>query len=113
MLENFPDAGLISGTLGTFPTETTTSPTNAQASKVNAQAIIDAQQKTVKNDNTIAGSSPINGPSSGVIGVGNNAVNLIMEEQLDTLKQIKEGIDRLGPVLPTNTDFTKQQYPAV
>jgi len=87
------------------------SPATAQASKVNAQAIIDAQQKAVKNDNTIAGSSPINGPASGVIGVGNNAVNLIMEEQLDTLKQIKEGIDKLGPVLPMNTDFTKQQYP--
>jgi hypothetical protein len=116
MLENFPDAGLISGTLGTFKQETTASPATAQVSKVNAQAIIDAQQKTVKNDNTIAnslGASMSNGPTSGVIGVGNNATNLIMEEQLDTLKQIKEGIDRLGTPGYMNTDFTKQQYPTV
>jgi len=91
-------------------------PTTAQASKVNAQAIIDAQQKTVKDKNTIAsssGPSAINGPTSGVIGVGNNATNLIMEEQLDTLKQIKEAIDRLGTPGYMNTDFTKQQYPTV
>jgi len=89
---------------------------NSQASKVNAQAIIDAQQKTIKDKNTIAsssGPSAINGPTSGVIGVGNNATNLIMEEQLDTLKQIKEGIDRLGTPGYMNTDFTKQQYPTV
>jgi hypothetical protein len=95
--------------------ETATTST-AQASKVNAQAIIDAQQKTVKDKNTIAsssGPSAINGPTSGVIGVGNNATNLIMEEQLDTLKQIKEGIDRLGTPGYMNTDFTKQQYPTV
>jgi hypothetical protein len=48
-----------------------------------------------------------------VIGVGNNATNLIMEEQLDTLKQIKEAIDRLGTPGYMNTDFTKQQYPTV
>ena len=93
-----------------------TAPANADASKVNAQAIIDAQQKTIKDKNTIAsssGPSAINGPTSGVIGVGNNATNLIMEEQLDTLKQIKEGIDRLGTPGYMNTDFTKQQYPTV
>lgn len=98
------------------PTATGTSPATAQASKVNADAIIDAQKKTVKNANTIAsssGPSAINGPTSGVIGVGNNATNLIMEEQLDTLKQIKESIDRLGTPGYMNTDFTKQQYPTV
>ena len=94
----------------------TVAPANAQSSKVNAQAIIDAQQKTVKNDNTIAnslGASMGNGPTSGVIGVGNNAMSLIMQDQLDTLKQIKESIDRLGTPQGMNTDFTKQQYPAV
>jgi hypothetical protein len=81
-----------------------------------SQAIIDADKKSKKNDNTIAsssGPSAINGPTSGVIGVGNNATNLIMEEQLDTLKQIKEAIDRLGTPGYMNTDFTKQQYPTV
>jgi hypothetical protein len=98
------------------PTATGTSAASAQVSKVNADAIIDAQKKTVKNANTIASSSSpsaINGPTSGVIGVGNNATNLIMEEQLDTLKQIKESIDRLGTPGYMNTDFTKQQYPTV
>jgi hypothetical protein len=116
MLKSFPDAGIIAGTLGTFEKDSTPAPTTAQASKVNAQAIIDAQQKTVKDKNTIAsssGPSAINGPTSGVIGVGNNATNLIMEEQLDTLKQIKESIDRLGTPGYMNTDFTKQQYPTV
>jgi hypothetical protein len=87
---------------------------NAEASKVNAQAIIDAQQKTVKNDNTIAnslGASMGNGPTSGVIGVGNNAQFTLMEEQLDALKSIKDAIDRLGPISPMNTDFTKPEYP--
>jgi hypothetical protein len=116
MGQDFMLGGLIRGTLGTFPQETGTSPATAQSSKVNAQAIIDAQQKTVKDKNTIAsssGPSAINGPTSGVIGVGNNATNLIMEEQLDTLKQIKESIDRLGTPQGMNTDFTKQQYPTV
>ena len=103
--------GIISSIFGEFKQEPAVAPATAQASKVNAQAIIDAQQK-VKDSNTIAGSvSAINGPASGVIGVGNNAQNLILEDQLSTLKQIKEGIDKLGPVLPSNTDFTKQQYP--
>ena len=85
-------------------------PATAQSSKVNAQAIIDAQQKTVKNENTIAnslGASMGNGPTSGVIGVGNNATFGILEEQLYTLKGIKDGIDRLAPTT-TQTDFTKQ-----
>jgi hypothetical protein len=88
-----------------------TATANAEASKVNAQAIIDAQQKTVKGDNTIAnslGASMGNGPTSGVIGVGNNAQFTLMEEQLTTLKGIKDGIDRLAPAT-TQTDFTKQE----
>jgi hypothetical protein len=115
LMESLPFGGSIPAVLGTFQKESAT-PANAQASKVNAQAIIDAQQKTVKDKNTIAsssGPSAINGPTSGVIGVGNNATNLIMEEQLDTLKQIKEAIDRLGTPGYMNTDFTKQQYPTV
>lgn len=89
-------------------------PATAQSSKVNAQAIIDAQQKTVKNDNTIAnslGASMGNGPTSGVIGVGNNAQFTIMTEQLDTLKEIRDSIDRLGTPQGMNTDFTKQELP--
>ena len=89
-------------------------PATAQASKVNAQAIIDAQQKTVKNDNTIAnslGASMGNGPTSGVIGVGNNATFSLMEEQLDTLKSIRDSIDKLGTPQGMNTDFTKQELP--
>jgi len=89
-------------------------PATAQASKVNAQAIIDAQQKTVKNDNTIAnslGASMGNGPTSGVIGVGNNATFSLMEEQLVTLKEIRDNIDRLGTPQGMNTDFTKPEYP--
>jgi len=115
LMESMPFGGAIPAVLGTFQKESAT-PANAQSSKVNAQAIIDAQQKTVKDKNTIAsssGPSAINGPTSGVIGVGNNATNLIMEEQLDTLKQIKEAIDRLGTPGYMNTDFTKQQYPTV
>jgi hypothetical protein len=91
-------------------------PAVAQVTKAQADAIATSQAKTVKGNNTIAsssGQSAINGPTSGVIGVGNNAINLIMEEQLDTLKQIKEAIDRLGTPGYMNTDFTKQQYPTV
>jgi hypothetical protein len=89
---------------------------NADASKVNAQAIIDVQKKTVKNDNTIAnslGASMGNGPTSGVIGVGNNAQFTVMEQQLDTLKEIRDSIDRLGTPGYQNTDFTKPEYPTV
>jgi len=78
-----------------------------------AQAIIDADQKSKKNDNTIAnslGASMGNGPTSGVIGVGNNAQFTLMEEQLDTLKAIRESIDRLGTPQGMNTDFTKESY---
>jgi hypothetical protein len=95
--------------------ETATAST-AQTSKVNAEAIVDAQKKTVKNDNTIAnslGASMGNGPTSGVIGVGNNAQFTLMEEQLDTLKAIRESIDRLGTPQGINTDFTKQELPTV
>jgi hypothetical protein len=89
-------------------------PANADTSKVNAKAIIDAQQNAVKNDNTIAnslGASMGNGPTSGVIGVGNNATFSLMEEQLDTLKAIRDSIDKLGTPQGMNTDFTKQQLP--
>ena len=116
MLEAFPGGDLIRGTLGTFEKDTTPAPTTAQASKVNADAIINAQQKTVKGDNTIAnslGASMGNGPTSGVIGVGNNAQFTMMEQQLDTLKEIRDSIDRLGTPQGMNTDFTKQELPTV
>jgi len=79
----------------------------------NAKAITDIQNKTTKDSNTIAnslGASMGNGPTSGVIGVGNNATFSLMEEQLDALKDIKDAIDRLGPISPMNTDFTKESY---
>jgi len=111
LMESMPFGGAIPAVLGTFQKESAT-PANAQSSKVNAQAIIDAQQKTVKGDNTIAnslGASMGNGPTSGVIGVGNNAQFTLMEEQLTTLKGIKEGIDRLAPASAVDTDFTKER----
>jgi hypothetical protein len=116
MGQDFMLGGLIRGTLGTFEKDSTPAPTTAQASKVNAEAIIDAQKKTVKNDNTIAnslGASMGNGPTSGVIGVGNNAQFTMMEQQLDTLKEIRDSIDRLGTPGYMNTDFTKSEYPTV
>ena len=51
-----------------------------------------------------------NGPTSGVIGVGNNAQFTLMEQQLDTLKEIRDSIDRLGTPAGMNTDFTKESY---
>jgi len=78
----------------------------------NAKVITDVQNKA-KDTNTIAnslGASMGNGPTSGVIGVGNNAQFTLMEEQLDTLKAIRESIDRLGTPQGMNTDFTKESY---
>ena len=78
-----------------------------------SQAIIDADKKSKKNENTIAnslGASMSNGPTSGVIGVGNNAQFTLMEQQLDTLKEIRDSIDRLGTPAGMNTDFTKESY---
>ena len=90
-----------------------TAPAQAQVSKEQADAIAAANQKNVKGDNTIAnslGASMGNGPTSGVIGVGNNAQFTLMEEQLDTLKAIRDSIDRLGTPQGMNTDFTKESY---
>jgi hypothetical protein len=64
--------------------------------------------------NTIAGDtggSMGNTPTSGVIGVGNNAQFTLMESQLATLEQIRDAIDRLGTPQGMNTDFTKQELP--
>jgi hypothetical protein len=86
-------------------------PATALNSKTDAKYLGDAVQKDTKGTNTIAnslGASMGNGPTSGVIGVGNNAQFTLMEEQLTTLKGIKEGIDRLAPAT-TQTDFTKQE----
>jgi imidazolonepropionase-like amidohydrolase len=85
-----------------------------QAQKDGAKFLAQETAKANKGDNTIAnslGASMGNGPTSGVIGVGNNATFSLMEEQLDALKQIKDAIDRLGPISPMNTDFTKPEYP--
>lgn len=95
-------AGITSGFLPENPT--------------NVDAILSVKEKDKKNDNTIAnslGASMGNGPTSGVIGVGNNAQFTLMEEQLDTLKAIRDSIDRLGTPQGINTDFTKQELPTV
>jgi hypothetical protein len=85
-------------------------PATALNSKTDAKYLGDAVKKDTKGDNTIAnslGASLGNGPTSGVIGVGNNATFSLMEEQLTTLKGIKDGIDRLAPAAAVDTDFTK------
>jgi hypothetical protein len=90
----------------TAPVETT------QKQKEGAKFLAEEVGKNAKKDNTIAnslGASMGNGPTSGVIGVGNNATFGILEEQLSTLKGIKDGIDRLAPSQAVQTDFTKQE----
>jgi hypothetical protein len=90
----------------TAPIETT------KAQKEGAKFLAEDIKKNAKDDNTIAnslGASMGNGPTSGVIGVGNNATFGILEEQLITLKGIKDGIDRLAPSQAVQTDFTKQE----
>jgi hypothetical protein len=95
-------------------TVSTTTPGATQSQKDGAKFLAQETAKTVKNDNTIAnslGASMGNGPTSGVIGVGNNATFSLMEEQLDTLKAIRDSIDKLGTPQGINTDFTKSEYP--
>jgi hypothetical protein len=97
-------------------TSETASPSATQTQKDGAKFLAQENAKTVKGDNTIAnslGASMGNGPTSGVIGVGNNAQFTIMEQQLDTLKEIRDSIDRLGTPGYQNTDFTKPEYPTV
>jgi len=87
-------------------------PATALNSKTDAKYLGDAVQKDTKGNNTIAnslGASMGNGPTSGVIGVGNNAQFTMMEQQLDTLKEIRDSIDRLGTPGYMNTDFTKPE----
>jgi hypothetical protein len=88
-------------------------PAVAQVTKAQADAIAESSNKNAKGNNTIAnslGASMGNGPTSGVIGVGNNAQFTLMEEQLDTLKAIRDSIDKLGMPQGMNTDFTKESY---
>jgi hypothetical protein len=112
-----PSAELASKGLAAFTSMGEGTTGQAQAAlnaKVNAKEI--KNQNQPKDSNTIAnslGASMGNGPTSGVIGVGNNATFSLMEEQLDALKDIKDAIDRLGPISPMNTDFTKPEYPTV
>ena len=49
-----------------------------------------------------------NGPTGGVIGVGNNAQTLAMQEQVDLLKQIRDALNRGSSVV--TTDFTKPDF---
>jgi len=93
-------------------TSNTTNPSATQAQKDGAKFLAQETAKTVKGDNTIAnslGASMGNGPTSGVIGVGNNAQFTMMEQQLDTLKEIRDSIDRLAPASAVDTDFTKER----
>lgn len=74
------------------------------------------KEKTKTKENTMdggLGGSMGNAPTSGVIGVGNNAQFTLMESQLATLEQIRDAIDKLGTPGYMNTDFTKQEYPTV
>ena len=111
----FPSLNLAANALGYSTMEGNTKKVDAtQAQKDGAKFLAQETAKANKGDNTIAnslGASMGNGPTSGVIGVGNNATFSLMEEQLDALKQIKDAIDRLGPISPMNTDFTKPEYP--
>jgi len=94
-------------------TSATASPSATQTQKDGAKFLAQETAKTVKDSNTIAnslGASMGNGPTSGVIGVGNNATFSLMEEQLVTLKEIRDNIDRLGTPQGMNTDFTKESY---
>jgi hypothetical protein len=98
-----------------FKSETsgTSNASATQAQKDGAKFLAKDLTKEANGDNTIAnslGASMGNGPTSGVIGVGNNATFSLMEEQLDALKDIKDAIDKLGPISPMNTDFTKESY---
>jgi len=108
-----PSAELASKGLAAFTSMGEGATGQAQAAlnaKVNAKEI--KNQNQPKDSNTIAnslGASMGNGPTSGVIGVGNNATFGILEEQLTTLKGIKEGIDRLAPATAVDTDFTKER----
>jgi len=110
--------GKMMGISNPFKSDTsaTASPSATQAQKDGAKFLAQETAKTVKDNNTIAnslGASMGNGPTSGVIGVGNNAQFTIMEQQLDTLKEIRDSIDRLGTPGYMNTDFTKSEYPTV
>ncbi len=52
--------------------------------------------------------SPDQGPTGGVIGVGNNAQTALMAEQVDLLKRIAEAVSRGSSVV--TTDFTKPEF---
>jgi hypothetical protein len=105
-----PGSSLILSQSQSEKNSSSDAPAVAQVTKAQADAIAESSNKTIKGDNTIAnslGASMGNGPTSGVIGVGNNATFSLMEEQLTTLKGIKDGIDRLAPAAAVDTDFTK------
>ena len=112
--------GFVAGKMGIsnpFAKDTTasTSPSATQSQKDGAKFLAQETAKNVKGENTIANSLGAmgNGPTSGVIGVGNNAQFSLMAEQLDALIQIRDSIDRLGTPQGMNTDFTKQELPTV
>ena len=68
-----------------------------------------SQDTSGTKKSTISGSfNPENGPTGGVIGVGNNAQTLAMQEQVDLLKQIRDALNRGSSVV--TTDFTKPDF---
>jgi hypothetical protein len=108
-----PGSSLILAQSQSAENKTSNAPAVAQVTKAQADAIAASSNKSIKDSNTIAnslGASMGNGPTSGVIGVGNNAQFTLMEEQLDTLKAIRDSIDKLGMPQGMNTDFTKESY---
>jgi hypothetical protein len=93
-------------TMGAYTQEELTTAAKAEGARINVE-----KEKNKKNtfDGSISGSLG-NAPASGVIGVGNNAQLALLDEQLVTLKQIRDGIDALGSPQGMNTDFTKESY---
>lgn len=86
------------------PVAETKTKTNEQA-KANLDVFKKQNDLSAEKKNTF---SPDQGPTGGVIGVGNNAQTLLMAEQVDLLKRIAEAVSRGSSVV--TTDFTKPEF---
>jgi sarcosine oxidase delta subunit len=76
-----------------------------QQAKANLDVFKKQNDLSAEKKNTF---SPDQGPTGGVIGVGNNAQTLLMAEQVDLLKRIAEAVSRGSSVV--TTDFTKPEF---
>jgi sarcosine oxidase delta subunit len=76
-----------------------------QQAKANLDVFKKQNDTSSEKKNTF---SPDQGPTGGVIGVGNNAQTLLMAEQVDLLKRIAEAVSRGSSVV--TTDFTKPEF---